>query len=508
MIRGIITTVLLLATLTGSYSQSSEKPNILFIMADDIGWSNLGAYEGNIMGTPTPNIDRIANEGLKLTSFYGQPSCTAGRSAFITGQLPVRTGLTTVGVAGTDIGLQPEDVSIAEVLKTKGYHTAQFGKNHLGDLEKHLPHRHGFDVFFGNLYHLNANEDPEDKDRPSNMPQPRGVIYGTADGPTEDLGPLTTKRMETFDQEVLARTKEYIKQVKDDSKPFFVYYNPTRLHVFQHLTEEMVGKSEASKNGVDTYGDALIQHDKEVGELLDYLDELGLSENTIVVYTTDNGPYQYMWPEGGTTPFRGDKGTTWEGGVRVPCLVKWPGHIEAGSYSAGIMTMEDWFATLASIAGEPNVGEKLKNGTTYDGKQFKNLIEGVDQTDFITGKSESARNHVFYYDEFNLAAFRLNQFKFHFAVKEDGQWDNPLVYLGRAMLINILMDPYERRIHDDITRQLAEHKTWAYVPALNILKEHFQSFEEFPQRQTPLSMDYGTMFKRILDGMDVHLGQN
>ncbi len=508
MKQTFFTTLILLAAFVTSYAQKSERPNIVFIMGDDIGWSNIGAYEGNIMGAPTPNIDRLAQEGLKLTSFYAQPSCTAGRSAFLTGQLPVRTGLTTVGAAGSDVGLQPEDACIAEILKSKGYHTGQFGKNHLGDLEKHLPHRHGFDVFFGNLYHLNANEDPEDKDRPANMPEPRGVIYGTADGPTEELGPLTTERMETFDREVLDRTKEYINKVKDDSDPFFVYYNPTRLHVFQHLTDDQRGLSPASKNGDDTYGDGIVQHDKEVGELLDYLDELGLSDNTIVVYTTDNGPYQYMWPEGGTSPFRGDKGTTWEGGLRVPCLVRWPGHIKAGSYSSGIMTMEDWFTTLASIAGEPNVAEKLEKGASYNGKNFKNLLEGVDQTGFITGETVSARNHVFYYDEFNLAALRLGQFKFHFAVKENGKWDDPLVYFGRAVVTNIVMDPYERRIHDDITRQLAEHKAWVYMPALAFLQKHFESFKEFPQRQTPVSMDFGIMLDRILKEMDVNLGKD
>lgn len=499
---------LLLIAMLSISAYAQKQPNIVFIMGDDIGWSNIGAYGGNIMGTPTPNIDRLANEGMKLTGFYAQPSCTAGRAAFITGQLPVRTGLTTVGVAGTDIGLQPEDATIAEVLKTKGYNTAQFGKNHLGDLEKHLPHRHGFDVFFGNLYHLNANEDPEDKDRPSNFPKPRGVIYGTANGKTIDCGQLTIERMKDYDREVLDSTKAYIKRVKNDSKPFFVYYNPSRLHVFQHYKDEMIGKSQASKNGNDTYGDGVIQHDKEVGELLDYLDQLGLKENTIVVYTTDNGPYQYMWPEGGTTPFAGDKGTTWEGGVRVPCLVRWPGHVPANTFSAEMMSMEDWFTTLASIAGEPNVAEKLKSGATYNGKKFKNLLEGMDQTAFITGKGPSVRHTYFYYDEFNLAALRMNQYKFVFAVKENGKWDDPLVYFGRALMVNLMMDPYERRLHDDLTRQLAEHKTWAYVPALGVIKDHFKSFEEFPQRQTPLSTDYGTMFERILKGMDVHLGQN
>jgi arylsulfatase A-like enzyme len=483
-----------------------KQPNILVIMADDIGLTNLGCYGGDIMGVPTPNIDRIASQGLKLTSFYGQPSCTAGRAAFITGQLPIRTGMTTVGVPGSEVGLQPEDPTLADVLKSKGYATAQFGKNHLGDLEKFLPHRHGFDVFYGNLYHLNANEDPEDLDRPSDPAykkkyDPRGVISGTATGPTIDEGPLTTERMKNYDKEILAKTEQYIKAQSASTKPFFVWYNPSRLHVFQHLNKDEIGVSRASKNGEDKYGDALAEHDKEVGELLKLIDDLKLTENTIVIYTTDNGPYQYMWPEGGTTPFRGDKGTTWEGAVRIPCIIRWPGKVQPGTQNSEIMSLEDLFTTFASVAGEPDVAEKLKKGTTYNGKQFKVLLEGVDQTDLITGKGPSKRNYYFYYDETNLTAIRYNQFKLVFSSKREGKWDDELQPYGRALLINLLMDPYERRTDDDLTRQLAEHKTWVFRPILDLMEKHLTSFKEFPPRQKPMSGD----FTKMIEGMMLQL---
>ena len=493
--------------LCANFSFAQKKPNIIVIMADDIGMSNLSCYGGDIMGVPTPNIDRIAKEGKKLTSFYGQPSCTAGRAAFLTGQLPVRTGLTTVGIAGTDVGLQAEDPTLAEVLKTMGYNTAQFGKNHLGDLEKFMPHRHGFDEFFGNLYHLNANEDPEDKDRPNNPEfnkkfDPRGVVSGTANGPTKDEGPLTVERMKSFDEEILAKTTDYIKRKSKEDKPFFVWYNPSRLHVFQHLKDKDKGQSRASHNGEDTYGDALAVHDKEVGELLKLLDDLKLTENTIVIYTTDNGPYQYMWPEGGTTPFKGDKGTTWEGGVRVPCMVRWPGKVEAGSQSSDIMSLEDWFTTLASIAGEPTIADKLKNGATYNGKSFKVLLEGVDQTDFILGKTASKRDFYFYYDEANLTAVRYKQFKLNFSSKRNGKWDGFLQPYGRPLLVNLLLDPYERQVDSDIPRQMSEHKGWVYAPMLGLLQKHLSSFKEFPPRQTPLSGDFTKMIEGMMRQMN------
>ena len=375
---------LLAATCLASAAVADEpgKPNMLVIFGDDIGWFNVSSYSGDLMGVPTPNIDRIGKEGLRLSAFYAQPSCTAGRAAFITGQLPVRTGLTTVGTPGSPAGLQKEDITLAEVLKTRGYATAQFGKNHLGDLEEHLPQRHGFDEFFGTLYHLNANEDLEDPDRPTNPEfrkkfDPRGVISGTADGPTIDEGPLTTKRMETIDDEILAHSVDFLQRRAKDGKPFFLWHNTTRQHVFIHVKDKDRGVSRAGIE--DIYGDGLAEHDAQIGQLLKTLDDLGLSKNTIVVYTSDNGAYQYMWPEGGTSPFRGDKGTTWEGGVRVPFLIRWPG-APAGRVSGEIVDMTDLFPTLASAAGEPDVVAKLKAGATYGGRSYKLHLDGFDQT--------------------------------------------------------------------------------------------------------------------------------
>jgi len=484
---------------TVAVADEPSKPNILVIFGDDIGWFNVSSYGGDLMGVQTPNIDRIAKEGLRLTSFYGQPSCTAGRAAFITGQLPVRTGLTTVGTPGSPAGLQKEDITLAEILKTKGYVTAQFGKNHLGDLEDQLPHRHGFDEFFGNLYHLNANEDLEDPDRPTNPEfrkkfDPRGVISGTADGPTKDEGPLTTKRMETFDDELLVKATDFLERRAKDGKPFFLWHNTTRQHVFIHLQEKHRGVSRAGIE--DVYGDGLAEHDAQIGVILDKLDELGLSKNTIVIYTTDNGAYQYMWPEGGTSPFRGDKGTTWEGGVRVPLVMRWPG-APAGRVSSEIVSMEDLMPTLAAAAGEPGIVEKLKAGATYGDRTYKLHLDGYDQTALFTGKSDkSTRKFIFYYDESALTAIRYQQFKVTFSEKEGGHWDDPLLNLGRPRITNLLTDPFERQT-GDLNRQMNEHKAWGLTPLLGVIQEHLASFKEFPVRQVGLSANVGKTIEGI-----------
>ena len=492
-----------------SLAQAAEKPNIVVIMGDDVGWSNISSFGGDILGTKTPNIDRIADEGMRFTSFYGQASCTAGRAAFITGQLPVRTGLTTVGIPGTDIGLQPEDPTLADILKAKGYNTGQFGKNHLGDLEKHLPHRHGFDEFWGNLYHLDANEVYADKDRPTDAAfkkkyDPRGVISGTVGGKTKDEGILDPARMKTYDKEILDHTFDYIKRKAKEDKPFFVWYNPSRLHIYQHLEEDQIGTSRADKNGEDNYSDALKQHDIEVGKLLDLLDELKITNNTIVLYTTDNGAYKYMWPQGGTSPFRGDKGTTWEGGVRVPAIVRWPGKVKAGVINSELMSMEDWFTTFAAIAGEPNVKEKLQKGTRYNGKNFKVLLEGVDQTDMLLGKGPSKREVYYYYDEANLSGGRYKQFKMLFSSKRNSKWDDQLAAYGRPILVNLLMDPYEEHTDDDYTRKYSEFKNWVYAPLLGLMQKHLASFKEFPPRQTPLTADFTVDIERIKQALGTH----
>jgi len=475
------------------------RPNIVVIFGDDVGWMNLSSYGGDILGVQTPNIDRLAREGLRLTSFYAQPSCTAGRAAFITGQLPVRTGLTTVGTPGSPAGLQKEDVTLAEILKSRGYATAQFGKNHLGDLEAHLPHRHGFDEFWGNLYHLNANEDLEDPDRPTDPAfrrkfDPRGIISGTADGPTNDEGPLTVERMKTFDAEVVAKSLDFLDRQAKDGKPFFLWQNSTREHVFIHLEQAAQGQSRAGRE--DVYGDGLKEHDGHVGQVLDKLDLLGLSKNTIVIYTTDNGAYQYMWPMGGTTPFRGDKGTTWEGGVRAPCVIRWPG-APGGRISSEIVDMTDLLPTLAAAAGVPDVVASLKKGARFGNRDYKLHLDGYDQTALFTGKiDQSARHFVFYYDETVLTAIRYEQFKVTFSAKYGGHWDDPLQNLGRPQITNLLMDPFERQ-WGDLNRQVAEHKAWTLTPIVGIAERHLATFKEFPVRQVGLSAQIGKTLEGI-----------
>ncbi len=498
-----IATAIAFAALLGlagaAAAQAPAKPNILVIFGDDIGWMNVSSYGGDIMGVATPNIDRIGKEGLRLTTYYAQPSCTAGRAAFITGQLPVRTGLTTVGTPGSPAGLQKEDITLAEILKTRGYSTAQFGKNHLGDLDAHLPCRHGFDEFWGNLYHLNANEDLEDPDRPAdpvfrNKFDPRGIVSCTAGGPAKDEGPLTVKRMETFDEEVTARSLDYLDRRAKDGRPFFLWHNSTRQHVFIHLKQESKGQSRAGKE--DVYGNGLKEHDGQVGQLLDKLAQTGLDKNTIVIYTSDNGAYQYMWPEGGTSPFRGDKGTTWEGGVRVPFVMRWPG-APAGRVSSEIVDSTDLLPTLAAAAGMPDIVGQLKKGAAFGSATYKVHLDGYDQTALFTGKSDqSARNFVFYYDETTLTAIRYRQFKITFSAKFGGHWDDPLQNLGRPQITNILMDPFERQ-WGDLNRQYAEHKTWVLTPILGVLEQHLATFKEFPVRQVGLSADVGKTIEDI-----------
>ena len=481
----------LILALSANTVAAQTKPNILVIFGDDVGSMNVSSFGGDIMGVQTPNIDRIGREGLRLTSFYAQPSCTAGRAAFITGQLPVRTGLTTVGTPGSTCGAaEGRHHPRRDIEDTRGTATAQFGKNHLGDLEDHLPHRHGFDEFWGNLYHLNGNEDLEDPDRPTNPEfrkkfDPRGIISGTAEGPTKDEGPLTVKRMETFDDEITAKSLDYLDRRARDGRPFFLWHNSTRQHVFIHLKQTAQGQSRAGRE--DSYGNGLKEHDGHVGQLLDKLAQTGLDKNTIVIYTTDNGAYQYMWPEGGTSPFRGDKGTTWEAGVRVPFVIRWPG-APAGRVSSEIVDMTDLLPTLAAAGGEPEVVDKLKKGAAYGDRNYKLHLDGYDQTALFTGKSEqSARNFIFYYDETVLTAVRYKQFKLTFSAKFNGKWDGPLENLGRPQITNLLMDPFERQ-WGDVNRQYAEHKGWTLTPIFGIVRAAPRvTFSDFPIRQIGLS---------------------
>src|SRR5262252_4773618 len=406
---------------------ATTRPNILIIFGDDIGWYNISAYNLGVMGYETPNIDRIGREGALFTDWYGQQSCTAGRAAFITGQNPVRTGLTKVGLPGAPLGLQPEDPTIAELLKPLGYATGQFGKNHLGDRDEFLPTMHGFDEFFGNLYHLNAEEEPELPDYPKD-PEfrkkfgPRGVLHCISDGKggqkITDTGPLTMKRMETIDEEITDRAMAWMEtQVKDD-KPFFLWYNSTAMHFRTHLAAKNRGKS-----GQDDYSDRMVTHDEQIGQILDKLEELGVADNTIVMYSTDNGPENDTWPDGANTPFRSQKDTNWEGGWRVPAFIRWPGKIKPGTVLNGIVSHQDMLPTLLAIAGDPDVKDKLLKGYKVGDKTFKVHIDGVNMFPYLTGAvKESPRNDFFYVsDDGGIMAVRIGDYKLVFQVQRATQ---------------------------------------------------------------------------------------
>jgi arylsulfatase len=480
--------ILLLITPLFMVSQS-DKPNILVIWGDDIGWSNASIYNRGMMGYNTPNIDQIGKDGIMFTDYYSQQSCTAGRAAFITGQSPYRTGLTKVGLPGAKEGLSALDPTIAELLKNHGYATGQFGKNHLGDRDEHLPSNHGFDEFFGNLYHLNAEEEPENADYPQN-PEfkkkfgPRGVIHSYSDGKIEDTGPLTKKRMETVDEETKDAAIAFMKKSVDDGKPFFTWYNSTLMHVWTHLTDEQEGKT-----GLGVYADGMVKLDKIVGELTKTLTELGIEENTIVIFGTDNGAEIIFWPDGGMTPFRGEKATTWEGGFRAPCLVKWPGKIKPGQVSNAIFSGEDWLPTFLAAAGEPDVKEKLLKGHSANGKNFKVHLDGYNQLPLLTGETtESARKEIFYFDDDgSLNAFRYGRWKMHFKIQENhgfNVWQKKYTELRFPMLMDLYGDPYERAQHDseDYNHWLAD-RMFLLVPAQAKIAEFLGTFKEYPQRQ-------------------------
>jgi arylsulfatase len=477
---------------------ATKQPNILIIWGDDIGWFNVSAYNHGIMGYQTPNIDRVAKEGAMFTDWYGQQSCTAGRAAFITGQSPIRTGLTKVGLPGADLGLQPEDPTIADVLKPLGYVTGQFGKNHLGDRDEFLPTAHGFDEFFGNLYHLNAEQEPENPDYPKD-PEfkkkfgPRGVLHTWAnpDGTQkiENTGPLTIKRMETVDEEFLAASLKFIEKAHTDGKPFFVWWNSTRMHIFTHLKKESEGKT-----GLGIYPDGMVEHDGHVGKLLDKLDELGIADNTIVMYSTDNGAEVMSWPDGGTTPFRGEKDTNFEGGWRVPCAIRWPGVIKAGTVSNEMFSHTDMLPTLAAAAGEPNVVEKLKKGYKSDKKTFKVCIDGYNLLPFLKGevKENPRKGFLYWSDDGDLMALRVANWKVTFLEQRAhglGVWREPMVSLRAPKVYNLRSDPFERGDEDGSVfydKWMAD-RAFLLVPAQAIVGQFLKTFEEFPPRQKPAS---------------------
>ena len=498
----------------------TAKPNILVIFGDDIGQSNISAYTHGLVGYHTPNIDRVANEGMMFTDYYAENSCTAGRATFITGQSALRTGLTKVGMPGATVGLQDRDITIAQALKPLGYATAQFGKNHLGDRDEYLPTKHGFDEFFGNLYHLNAEEEPErpyfpkDPDDPfRKMYMPRGVIKATADGKIEDTGALTKKRMETIDDETVGAAIDYIDREAKAKKPFFVWMNTTRMHIFTHVRPEYRGKSGMPGN---EYADGMWEHDQDVGKLLNKLDELGIADNTIVVYTTDNGPNAFTWPDAATTPFRSEKDSNWEGAFRVPAMVRWPGHIKPGSVSNEIFSGLDWFPTLLAAAGDTTIKERLLKGWKPEGRHmtYKVHLDGYNQLPYLTGKEEKGARDDFYYfnDDGELVAMRMGNWKMVFCEQRaKGQldiWANPFTCLRLPKQYNLRMDPYE---HADISG--SGYDQWrtenAYLTAAAVAKSaaFLQTFVDYPPSQKPASFSIDSVREEVDKKIEQHFDE-
>jgi arylsulfatase A-like enzyme len=504
----------------------TEKPNILVIWGDDIGQSNLSCYTHGLMGYQTPNIDRLAKEGMKFTDSYGEQSCTAGRSAFITGQSVYRTGLSKVGIPAAPVGMPDDIVTIAALMKNQGYATGQFGKNHLGDLNKFLPTAHGFDEFFGNLYHLNAEEEPErpnyppEKDFPNFRKKfgPRGVMHSWAtdvDDPTEeprwgrvgkqkitDTGPLTKKRMETCDDEFVAASKDFMKRQNDAGTPFFVWLNFTHMHLYTHTKPESLGQAGRWQS---PYHDTMVDHDKNVGQILDYLDELGIADNTFVMYSTDNGPHSNSWPDGGTTPFRSEKNTNWEGAFRVPLLVRWPGKIKAGSDANGIVQHHDWLPTFLAMAGEPDIVEKLKKGDyEANGRTFKNHIDGYNMMPYLTGERPDSPRQIFFYfsDDGDVLAIRYDNWKIVFMEQRvQGTlqvWAEPFVPLRLPKIFNLRTDPYE---FADVT----SNTYWEWVienvfmvyPAQDLAAQFIATFKEFPPSQKAATFTLGDALEKM-----------
>ncbi|PWJ35016.1 arylsulfatase [Sediminitomix flava] len=466
-----------------NYVFAQDKPNILVIWGDDIGYWNISAYNQGMMGYRTPNIDRIGKEGGIFTDHYAQQSCTAGRAAFAMGQHPFRTGMLTIGMPGSEHGIPDWTPTIADLLKEHGYATAQHGKNHFGDRDKHLPTNHGFDQFYGNLYHLNAEEEPESYYYPKD-PEfrkkfgPRGVIKSTADGPIQDTGPMTRKRMETADNEFMEATLEFMEKAHEEGKPFFIWHNSTRMHVWTHLSEEWEGKS-----GIGLYADGMLDHDDQVGKLLDKLDELGIAENTIVIYSTDNGAEKFSWPDGGTSPFYGEKGTTNEGGFRVPQLVRWPGVIKPGSQFNEIMSHEDWMPTIMAAVGDPDIVEKLKKGHKANGKDFKVHLDGANFMPYFLGKVEkSPRETVFYFTaNGELNAVRWNNFKTTFATMDGGISTTTRRTPNWPVITHLKADPFQTADKEsDMYLKWYADNMWLFVPVQLKIKEFLGTFEGYP----------------------------
>jgi arylsulfatase len=505
LIASIVATSLLGsgAALAQNAPATPKKPNILVIFGDDIGQFNISAYNNGMMGYKTPNIDRIAKEGALFTDWYGQQSSTAGRAAFITGQSPIRTGLTKVGLPGAPEGMTDKDPTLAALLKAQGYKTGQFGKNHLGDRDDMLPTKHGFDEFFGNLYHLNAEEEPENPDYPKN-PEfkkkfgPRGVIHSFANGKVTDTGPLTKKRMETIDDEVNEKALDFMTRAKKEDKPFFMWWNSTRMHIFTHLKQ-----SSKNKTGLGIYADGMVEHDAHVGQVLDKLKELGLDENTIIIYTSDNGAETFTWPDGGTTMFRGEKNTNWEGGYRVPAMMKWPGVIKPGTVINEIAAHEDLLTTFVAAAGNTKAKEQLKKGAKVGSKSYKVHLDGYDLGPALKGQAPWPRKDFIYWtDDGSVAALRYENWKVTF-LKQEAEglkvWQQPFTQLRAPTLTNLRMDPFERAEHENAIgyqRWYLEHM-FAIAPAGAYVGKWLQSFKEFPPRQKPGSFNLDRVMEAV-----------
>ncbi len=500
----LLTLVLGFLTIAGTVrAESSRKPNILVIWGDDIGQFNLSVYNRGMMGYRTPNIDGIAEQGALFTDWYGQQSCTAGRAAFITGQSPIRTGLTKVGLPGAAEGMKKEDPTIAGMLKPLGYVTGQFGKNHLGDRDDMIPTNHGFDEFFGNLYHLNAEEEPENPDYPKSEEfkkkfGPRGVIHSYADGRMEDTGPLNRKRMETIDEETTNATLAFMDKAVKQDKPFFIWYNSTRMHIFTHLKASSEGKT-----GLGVYADGMVEHDALVGQLLAKLKELGVEDNTIVIYTTDNGAETFTWPDGGTTMFRGEKNTNWEGGYRVPFVMRWPGVIKPGVVVNDIGAHEDLATTLLAAAGNPDIRNEVAKGKRINGRNYKVHLDGYNLLPAFKGEAAWPRQEFIYWtDDGSVAALRYGNWKVTFLAQNAKGlkvWQQPFEPLRAPLLTNLRMDPFERAEEENAMgyQRWYLDRMFAVAPAAGYVGQWLQSFKEFPPRQKPGSFNLDRVMESV-----------
>ena len=496
--------VAVLGVLGGPAQAQTQKPNILVIWGDDIGGFNISAYNRGMMGYKTPNIDSIAAEGALFTDWYGQQSCTAGRAAFITGQSPIRTGLTKVGLPGAPEGMTAADPTIATFLRAQGYATGQFGKNHLGDRDEMLPTNHGFDEFFGNLYHLNAEEEPENVDYPKN-PEfrkkfgPRGVIHSFADGRITDTGPLTKKRMETIDREVTEKALDFMERAVRANQPFFLWWNSTRMHIFTHLHADADGKT-----GLGIYADGMVEHDGHVGQVLAKLKQLGVDQNTIVMYSTDNGAETFTWPDGGTTMFRGEKNTQWEGGYRVPTMIRWPGVIKPGTVINEIGAHEDMLTTFVAAAGDKSVTADLLQGRKIGKTTYKVHLDGYDLGPALRGEAAWPRKEFIYWtDDGSVAALRYENLKITFLEQQaEGLkvWQEPFVVLRAPKLTNLRMDPFERAEEENAMgyQRWYMERMFAIAPAGAYVGSWLQSFKEFPPRQKPGSFNLDRVMEAVM----------